>query len=271
LRGPKFLAAALLVVLAGCTESRGPEPGAERPIIVSLNPCTDAILAEVTAPGQLLAISHHSHDSGAASMPVEQAALYPSTGGTVEEVLALAPDLVIADPFLAPATRSALDRLGVRVELVGIPATPEESIQQVRRLAALAGEPERGGALADEIERALRETRGEGEPVEALLWQEGGLVAGQDSLAVHLLRHTGFAKHAAARGLGQGAYLPLEAVLADPPDLVIAAGEERMLNHPVFAATGIAHERIAPNLLYCGGPSIIRLAHELARIREHVR
>jgi iron complex transport system substrate-binding protein len=262
-------ALALLLTLAACTHEPPPSPSVH-PTIVSLNPCTDAVLAEVAAPGQLLAISHYSHDPRASSMDLAVARRFAATGGTAEEVLALKPDLVIAGSYLPPATRQAFTRLGLRVETLGAASTIAESEAQVRQLAALSENPERGEALIVRIEAALAAARPPtgGHPPDTLLWEEGGIVAGPDSLAAELLRRTGFANHSAARGLGQGAYLPLELVLADPPDLILTDGDERALAHPALKA--IEHTRYArldPALLYCGGPTIVRLAGRLAAIR----
>ncbi|MEL0209648.1 MAG: ABC transporter substrate-binding protein, partial [Novosphingobium sp.] len=78
-----------------------PEPRVSaHPTIVSLNPCTDAILAEVADPAQILAISHYSKDPRSASMDARLASALPATRGTVEEVLALDPDMVVAGSFL---------------------------------------------------------------------------------------------------------------------------------------------------------------------------
>lgn len=257
--------AVLYLFLAGCADI--PERRAEAPAIVSLNPCSDAVLAEI-APENLLAVSHCSHDPAASSMPLDRAREFPATGGTVEEVLALGPDLVIADPFLPPATRHALERLGLRVETIGIASSVEDSIAQVRRLAALVEQPRAGDALAERIEAAWQESAWPGPKLNTLLWQEGGIVPGEQTLAAQMLAHTGFASHSAARGLGQGAYLPLEQVLSDPPDLVLAAGDERMMTHPVLRELGdIRYVTLSPNLLYCGGPSIVRALDRLAEIR----
>jgi iron complex transport system substrate-binding protein len=215
----------------------------------------------------VLAISRYSHDPRATSMPLAQARRYRATGGTVEEVLALGPDLVVADPFMAPATRAAFERLGIRVETVGIASSVAESEGQVRRLAALAGHHERGEALVAEIEAALVDTRRAGD-VPALLWQQGGLVPGEGTLAAELLAHTGFASHSAARGLGQGAYLPLEEVLADPPHLILSAGSERAQAHPALRSLDARYVELDPALLYCGGPTIPKLAKRLAEVRD---
>ena len=266
----RIWASAFLVLLSACS----PAPNtvtSQHPTIVSLNPCTDAILAEVADPAQLLAISAYSHDPRASSMPLAEARRFRATGGTVEEVLALDPDVVVAGSFLPPATAQAFRHLGVRVETFGIVPDLAENAAQIRRLAALAGHAERGEALLRRTSAAWAATRYGGPKVTALLWQQGGIVAGEDTLIARLLTHTGFASHAAARGLGQGAYLPLEQVLADPPQVVLAAGSERMLNHPVLRGLeGVRYERLDPTLLFCGGPTVIRAAGRLAEIRAQI-
>ena len=256
--------------MLGCVQVP-PRPPGVHPTIVSLNPCTDAVLAEVADPAQLLAISHYSHDPRATSMPLAQARRFRATGGTVEEVLALDPDVVVASSFMPPATAQAFDRLGIRVETFGIVPDLAENAAQVRRLAALAGHPERGEALLERIDDALASARHDGTKVDALLWQAGGIVPGERTLIATLLAHTGFASHSAARGLGQASYLPLEQVLADPPRIVLAAGSERMLTHPVLRRLeGMRYERLDPALLFCGGPTVVRAVERLSALRDAV-
>lgn len=258
-------------LLTACAQPQRAEQAAG-PTIVSLNPCADAILAEVAEAAQILAISHYSHDPRATSMDLDEARRFPATGGTVEEVLALGPDLVVAGSFLSPATRAAFERLGIRVETFGVPGSVAESVAQVRRLAALTGQEERGEMLIARVDEVLERTRWGGERPSALLWQQGGIVAGPDALVTQLLEHTGFASHSAARGLGQGAYLPLEQVLADPPDAILSAGGERALAHPVLEdLSGTYHANLDPSLTFCGGPTIIRAAERLASLRHDIR
>lgn len=261
--------------MAACSPAPAREAGQRLPTIVSLNPCTDAILAEVAEPEQILAISSYSHDPAASSMDLAVARHFPATAGTTEEVLALQPDLVVGGTFMVPATVQALGLMGFRLEQVGIASTVEDSLAQVRRLATLTGHPERGEVLVRKIEAALSANRAPpGPPVSALVWQSGGIVPGDGSLIADLLRRTGFANAAAARGLGQADVLPLEAVLADPPRLIFATGtgagnENRMLHHPALRAlTGTRHELLDPSLLWCGGPTIIRAAERLGSVRR---
>lgn len=258
------MAAALLLLSACAPQSVAPM--GERPTIVSLNPCSDAVLAQTTAPGQLLAISHYSHDPRSTSMDLATARRYRTTGGTVEEVLALDPDVVVASSFIAPATRAALTDLGIRVETVGIAGSVADSVAQVRQLAALAGDPAAGEALVRRIERAARPVAGE--PVDTALWQAGGIVPGEGALVADLMRRAGLASHSAKRGMGQADYLPLERVLADPPELLLVAGSERGQSHPALAAlpqTRVAH--FDPALTYCGGPTIPRAMERLKTLR----
>lgn len=267
---PTGLLASLL--LAGCAPA--PPAAAPRRGIVSLNPCSDAILSAVADPGQIRALSRYSRDPAASSMDVAQARRFPATSGTVEEIVALSPAVVVAGTFTPPATRSALARLGIPLVELPIATSVDESLRQVRQLAALAGQPARGEALVQRIARALAAAAPPaGPPVPALVWQSGGIVPGERTLIADLLRRTGFANAAAARGLGQADFLPLERVLADPPRLILAAGdrsgEDRLLAHPALAhLPATTRTRLDPSLLWCGGPTIIRAATRLAAVRR---
>lgn len=264
----------VLPVLAGVLLASGCAPAptggaAEGPSIVSLNPCLDAILVDVAAPGQVLALSHYSRDPGSSSIPRAVAARFAVTGGTAEEVIALAPDLVLASSFLPQPTRTALERAGLRVETFGSPTTVADSAAQVRKVAALAGQGAAGEALAARIAAAPQPP---GPPIDALLWQPGEIVAGEQTLIAELLREAGFASDAARRGLGQADRVSLESVLADPPRVLLVAGDAAGQRHPVLAGQRTATHIAAfePSLLYCGGPTIPRARARLAAIRADV-
>lgn len=261
------------VAVAGCGPATVRPPAPDAPTVVSLNPCSDAILAEVLPPERLLAVSHYSHDPQGTSMDLALARSFRATGGTVEEVLALDPDMVVGSVFMPPATRAALADMGLRVETLGIASTVAESQAQVRALAAAVGEPERGEALAARIGRAaaqLEQGRGRAAPA-TVLWQPGGIVPGEDTLVGELMRRAGLASHTAARGMHQADYLSLEQVLADPPALLLVAGAERAQRHPVLdVLPQTRRAAFDPSLLYCGGPSVIRAAARLGEVREGV-
>ncbi len=261
-------AAAILAALlcAACAPDHSPAAVTDAPTIVSLNPCLDAILVEVAAPGQVLALSHYSRDPGSSSIPAGVAARYRVTGGTAEEVIALAPDLVLASTFLPQPTRRALERAGLRVETFGSPVTVAESVAQVRDVAAMVGAQSRGAALAQRITAPAPPPQA---PIAALLWQPGEIVAGEQTLIAELLRTEGFTSHAAARGLRQADLVTLERVLADPPQVLLVAGDAPGQRHPLLAGAFKAMHiaPLDPVLLYCGGPTIPKARARLRAIR----
>ena len=263
----KYAILALAIGCSSCTKAPAVDPVRNQPRIVSLNPCTDAILAEVTAPGQLLAISHYSKDTTASSMHPDDAARYPATSGTVEEVLALNPDIVVASTYLAPATHAALTDLGMRVVQVGGVESVEQSVAQIRELAEVSGQAAKGEALIARIEQSLEVLKADGGP-ETVLWQPGGIVAGEAALVSDLMRRAGLTSYAGKRAMSQADYLSLEQVLADPPQLLLVAGQGIGQRHRALdQIDGMRRITFDTRLIYCGGPSIIRAADRLAAIK----
>jgi iron complex transport system substrate-binding protein len=262
--GVAVLAAALLA--SACAPAAPRDVAGGKPTIVSLNPCLDAILVEIAASDQVLALSHYSRDPGGSSIPQATAQAYGVTGGTAEEVIALRPDLVLASIFLPQPTRTALERAGLTVATFGSPATIAESAAQVREVAALAGQSAAGEMLAARIAAPAPSP---GAPISALLWQPGEIVAGEQTLIAELLRQEGFASHAAARGLGQADMVTLERVLTDPPQVLLVAGDAPGQRHPVLAhAPGTMHiAAFDQSLIYCGGPTIPKARERLRAIR----
>jgi iron complex transport system substrate-binding protein len=241
-----------------------------QPTIVSLNPCIDAILVAIAGPDQVLALSHYSRDPGSSSIPARVAGRYGVSGGTAEEVIAHAPDLVLASSFLPQPTRHALERAGLRVATFGSPATIAESIAQVRAVAALAGRTAEGEALAARI---AAPPSAPAAPIDALLWQPGEIIAGEATLIAELLRQEGFTSHAALRGLEQADRVTLESVLADPPAVLLVAGDAPGQRHPLlqgqFKQMHIA--ALDPALIYCGGPTIPKARARLRAIRAEAQ
>jgi iron complex transport system substrate-binding protein len=264
------LLAGLVPGLSACAPAAStPSNATAQPTIISLNPCLDAILVEIAPPAQVLALSHYSRDPGSSSVHPAIAARYGVTGGTAEEVIAARPDLVLASIYLPAPTRSTLERAGLRVATFGSPTSIAESIAQVREVARLAGRTGEGEALAARIAAPAAPAA---PPIGALLWQPGEIVAGETTLIAELLRAEGFASHAAARGLRQADRVSLESVLADPPRVLLVAGDAAGQRHPLLQGplkkTYIA--AFDPSLIYCGGPTIPKARARLRAIRAEV-
>lgn len=247
--------------------------------IVSLVSCLDAILVEVADPGQIAALSRESRDPHASTIaPIARA--YPGVRETAEEILVYRPDLVLGSPYTPLPLRSALTRLGVQVEIFDLPKTPAQSLAQVRQVAAVAGHPQRGEAVVARIETALAAARpapGAG-LVEAMIFQPNGFTTGPGNLMDAMLTHCGFRNVATRYGLKQSGHIPLEQLIADPPQ-VLLAGEtapgaatwaERVVSHPALRSLAPRmHRATFPmRLFYCGGPVLIQTAQALAQARR---
>nr|WP_233150591.1 ABC transporter substrate-binding protein [Sphingomonas sp. BT553] len=234
--------------------------------IVSVNPCADAMLVRLVPASRIAAISHYSHDPVATSLPIAVARRFRATAGTAEEVIALAPDLVVASSFTAPATRDAFARAGVKTLYLDAPATIAASEAQVRQLAAAVDASAAGERMVTAIERSLPPVPTGRRPA-ALLFIAGDLATGVGTLLDEMMTRAGFANAATAYGLQFTGRLPAEQLVARPPEVVIApAGgrgvdlRRRLLPHTVEA-------NFPRQLVNCGGPSIVPAMRRLMAIR----
>lgn len=268
----KSVAAALLLFAAPAFLV-APSAAAAPARVVSINPCIDAILMHVADAAQIAGISHYSKDPRASSITPAQAAAFTATSGTAEEVVALAPDLVIAGGHVDPATIAALRRMNIALLPLAVPETIAQSRDQVRVVAAAVGHPDRGARLIARIDAALLAARAPPPAVPALIWQGGGLVPGENTLAGELLGKAGFHNLSADYGLKTWDVLPLEHLVARPPRVLFSVGNtsgaDRMLGHPAVKqlAAHIAIRHFPERLLRCAGPTIIEAAATLAAAR----
>jgi iron complex transport system substrate-binding protein len=252
----------LTLLLVSCSSEPAIMPGG----IVSANPCIDAVLAKIAAPGQIAAVSAFSHDPNSASAPLNWARRHPAVGITAEEIIAARPRLLLTGNLASTGTNAAIAEAGIKMVTFGVPTTVDESVAQVRDVARAIGREAAGEALVRRIENSLR-WNGDNHPrASALIWQAGGFVAGKGTLQDELLTRAGFANASETYGLKQWEQLPLETVIRKPPAVIFMAisaeGDEARtlaMRKRMIARLG-GKTRIVPfpdMLLFCGGPTII--------------
>lgn len=260
-------------VIAGAaafgTAGGAPAPPARR--VASLNPCLDAMLVALADPSQIAALSHYSRTEGSSSVPLDIARRYPVVYETAEEILTLGPDLVLASRHSSLATRKALARLGIPVLLFATPATIAESLAQMRQVAAALGRDARGRAVIASIKAALADAPPpRASAVTALVFQRNGFSSGVDTLMNELLQRTGFTNAITRYGLTRTSNVPLESLIADPPQVLLRGTlrpgypgwGERVMDHPALRAIG-PRMRIVDfpeRLMFCGGTNLIEAA-----------
>lgn len=283
----RMMMAGGLAMTAGCSVAPAePAPAStgKPQRIVSLNPCLDVILVRVADRSQIGALSHYARDDYGSTI-ADIARTLPFTYETAEEVIALRPDLVMTGKHSSLATRNALGRLNIPTALFGVPESVVESLEQVREVARAVGHPERGEALVAEIEAAIAAAAPPPgmTPPTALVYLPGGFASGPGTLMDDMMTRAGLRNAVGRYGLTRTGNVPLERVIADPPEIMLS-GEaypgapgwaERIMEHPALSrVAGRMQKAVFPErLLFCGGPVLIQTAAALKRAREaaHLR
>jgi iron complex transport system substrate-binding protein len=249
--------------------------------IISLDLCTDQLMVELVPRERIAAVTHLAADPTVSAIP-ERARGIPITHGGAEDVLRLDPDLVLAGPFGVRGTVDLLQRLGRRVVIVPQPQDLSGVRGAVEAVAKAVGETAKGAAMIADFDRRLAAVgrRDAGPQPAAVIYQIGGSVSGPGSLADAALAVAGFRNAATRYRLTRGGQVPLEMLLADPPDLLVlssAPGEYRTaladnLRHPAIAILRREHASIELPWRHwlCGTPHIIDAVARLAAARSRI-
>ena len=250
--------------------------------IVSLDLCTDQLMIELVPRERIAAVTHLAADASVSAIP-ERARGIPITRGGAEDVLRLDPDLVLAGPFGVRGTVDLLQRLGRRVVIVPQPQDLSGVRAAVEAVAEAVGETAKGAALVADFDRRLAAlaSRNQGADPAAMIYQIGGSVSGPGSLADAALAAAGFRNAAGSYRLTRGGQVPLEVLVADPPDLLVLSstpGEYRTvladnLRHPAIAILRRQHASIELPWRHwlCGTPHIIEAVERLAAARAGIQ
>jgi iron complex transport system substrate-binding protein len=249
--------------------------------VVSLDLCTDQLLVELAQRDRIAAVTHLAADPAVSAIP-EKARGMPITHGNAEDVLRYDPDLVLAGPFGVTGTVDLLRRLGRRVVVVPLPQDLDGVRASVRAVADAVGEAAKGEALIAELDRRLSLLAPPAGPrPTALIYQVGGSVSGPGSLADAILTAAGWRNMSAAYRLSRGGQVPLESLIAKPPDLLVLASQEDdyrtaladNLRHPIIRRLRErgASVELPWRFWLCGTPHIAEAIERLARVRIKAR
>jgi iron complex transport system substrate-binding protein len=246
--------------------------------IVSLTVCTDQLLLDLVPRERIAALSYLAVDP-TLSAKVEEARGLKGVRGMAEEVMALEPDLVIAQEYSTTASVSLLRRLGFRVVDVPLATDFGGMRRAIRIIAGAVGAQARGEAMIAAFDARLAAAAPEGpQRPRALAYQVNSLASGSGSLADAAFAAAGFHNMARSRPLGPGGRLPLEEIVADPPDLLVLANTPEEfrstvgdnLRHPAFEAVVASrpHMQLAMPLWLCATPQIAGAVEELGMRRR---
>lgn len=280
-RAPRTMPRWGAVLAAMMAASTGVPAGERLPQrIVSLTVCTDQLLLELVPRERIAAVSYLATDPTLSSK-VEEARGLRGVHGSAEEVLALEPDLVIAQEYSTMATVGLLTRLGFRVLLVPLATDFAGLRRSIRLIAAAVGEQARGEQLIDAFDRRVAAAAPLGpERPTAIGYEVNSLASGEGTLVNSALEAAGYRNMARDRMLGPGGRLPLESIAVDPPDLIVLANQPDEfrsivgdnLRHPAFKTIifNRAHLELPMPYWLCPTPKIGDAVQELGRIRDRL-
>ena len=233
------------------------------PRIVSLNLCADPYLMAFAAPEQIIALTRNSHDP-AQSPFATRAEKFPVTGGRLEEVVEMAPDLVILSPFSMANRRRTLHRLGIATLTLNAANDYETAREEIIALGlAIGREPQAREYLASLDSQMARFDR-QGIQASLLNIQRRGLTTGAGHILDDIIHRAGAQNLGRLAGDGMVA-VSLEHVLTLGPQFLLVIGSPpeaidrgtEVFAHPVLRKHFPPARRITlpASMVLCAGAS----------------
>lgn len=272
-------AALFLAALAGAVAPTAAEPPRR---VVSTNLCTDQLAMMIARPEQIASLSRLARNAELSDM-AEAAQAFPINDGHAEELVPLAPDLVLAGIYTARSTVSILRRLGYRVEEFAPPRSFADIRTDILRMGDLLGRPGRAAALVADFDARLAAARGPlavGALPVAVIYHVGNRAEGRGTLADDVLAMAGWRNLATELGIENSGTLPLELLVMKHPDAVLVGTAEAEWTtpaqpnhaHPVFEAlAGKARLAVMPDRWsLCGSLGVIDAVRRMVDERRRV-
>ena len=278
-RGLIFVAALLLSAASHLHAADA--PGKPRRI-VSLNMCTDELVLRLAEPQNIASVTWLSRDPQNSNV-AELAARIPVNHGLAEEIIPLKPDLVVAGVYTARTAVALLKRVGIPVAEFDVPKNLDDVRRQIREMAALLGERDKGETLIAGMDRELASlppaARSPGP--RAIVLNPNGVTVGKGTLADEIMTRAGLTNVAAELAIDNYGQIPLETVAANAVDVLILSASRdgppalatEILRHPVLAALSDRTRLVVlPGRLWnCGGPAVVEAIERLRKVADEAR
>jgi iron complex transport system substrate-binding protein len=249
--------------------------------IASLNKCADQLLVTLVDPSRIASVSPIATDEF--SFLAERLKGLPANSGRGESILLSNADLVLAGAFESHVRRHLLARQGFDVVVLDVWTRIGDGKEQIRMLSRRLGAETEGERLIADIDAALARSRAIAPASRSVLvLQRRGYTPGDASILTELIRHVGLVPYSDRLGLPNGGTVPLERLVADPPDYLLMSESDRhgldqgsaLLWHPALVAVVPPERRlyVPANLTICSGPSTPHAIDTLAaEVRAKVK
>ena len=248
--------------------------------IASLNKCADQLLVTLVEPSRIASVSPIATDEF--SFLAERLKDLPANSGRGESILLTDADLVIAGAFESHVRRHLLARQGFEVVVLNAWTRLDDGKEQIRALSRRLGTEAQGERLIGDIDAALARSRAIAPARSVLVLHRRGYTPGDTTILEEIIRHMGLVPYSERLGLPHGGMVPLERLVADPPDYILMSESDRkgvdqgsaLLWHPALLAAVPPERRlyVPARLTICGGPATSHAIDALAaEVRAKVR
>ncbi|WP_417450025.1 ABC transporter substrate-binding protein [Kordiimonas sp.] len=221
---PKLRRLWLFLVLVACAGPLrvGADGANGNPSVMSLDFCADQYVLAFAARDNILAVSDEA--AGVNSFFANRAAGLPVSGGALENVLMMKPDLVVRTWRGSMVGDAMARRLGIRTFQPPYAMTPEDNLRNLvlaaEAFGATAGASEMVAAYHARWERLKKQPKS---PLKAVYMTPSGFTAGLGTFVDDIIKLAGFDTVATDADMRGWVPLPLEKMVMDPPDVVIGS------------------------------------------------
>ena len=247
--------------------------------IVSVNVCTDQLLLDLVARERIASLSYIAADPRTSAVADDVRGLHLNHG-TAEEVVSLAPDLVLTGQFGPGPTVTVLKRLGYPILEIPMAENLGDVEENILTLGRALGAEARAAEIVDAFARRLARLSYAGDEPRSLFvnYDANGWTTGQTGLLADIVHRAGLATPGDTLGFEQASRVSLETLLLlrpalidlgyawdDPPAL---ASELR--RHPALAAVMSSAETldVADSAWLCGTPHSLDALEQLRAARD---
>jgi len=244
--------------------------------VVSANLCADQLVLSLADPEQIVSLGPFAQDE-VLSYLHRYASRYPRNRGSAEEMIGLKASLVLLGSFDSRYARAVLERQRVPFMMLEPWTSIEQGRQQILDVARRLGNTSRGEAMIVQIDAGIARLRILAEELPrkmtALVLHRRGYAL-HSGIAAELAGIAGLQNASAQVGIARDGIVPLEKIIANPPDMLIVTQDharpadqgEALLAHPALTKLFPLQKRliIPDRLAICAGPSTPELIDRLA-------
>jgi len=256
----KCLPRVVLLILMGYSSLLSATPYKR---IVSLDICSDWMLTTYAQRAQVAALSPLLDNYQVDWVRGE----WPTHDGSLEEILELEPDLVIAGEYNAVVLRGRLSELGINVKILPLPDSLNSLLDYMQQFLSLVGN------TASEIPVLSDLPTPDSDAPRLLLLGANAIGTGTQTMEHEVLQQAGWRNYITRSGYGK---LDLEQLIIDPPDAVLwstptsRALANMFIEHP--ALKKVMKHKVSQNLTFgvwqCAGPWTWQQIEKLTTLRE---